>query len=37
MRRTHPKMIPQLVDCMLNLAGNIPRPPLGLVPPPKQT
>ncbi len=37
MRRTHPKMIPLLVDCMLNLAGNIPRPALGLVPPPKQT
>lgn len=32
MRRTHPRMIPTLVDSILNLAGNAPRPPITLVP-----
>ena len=31
MRRTHPRMIPVLVDSIMNLAGNVPRPPIALV------
>jgi hypothetical protein len=31
MREAHPRVIPMLVDCILNLAGNIPRPPIRLV------
>ncbi len=31
MRETHPRLIPALVDSMLNLAANMPRPPLTLV------
>lgn len=34
MREVHPRVIPMLVDSLLNLAGNIPRPPLTLVPKP---
>jgi hypothetical protein len=31
MRETHPRVMPALVDSMLNLAANMPRPPLTLV------
>jgi DNA-binding FrmR family transcriptional regulator len=31
MREAHPRVIPMLVDSILNLAGNIPRPPIRLV------
>ncbi len=31
MREAHPRVIPMLGDSILNLAGNIPRPPIRLV------